>query len=97
MSARRLAVVLGFLAVLSLNLGCGKKVFKLVPAKGNITIDGRPVGDLMIQFMPDIDGTSKLPEGPTSFAISDAQGNFELKTYDGSIGAKANSQRIHRD
>ncbi|MEQ1906747.1 MAG: hypothetical protein ABL888_21375, partial [Pirellulaceae bacterium] len=72
---------------MSVNFGCGNKVYNLVPAKGNITVDGKPVGDLMIQFMPDIDGTSKLPEGPTSYAISDAQGNFELKTYDGGVGA----------
>ena len=63
MSARRLTIFLGLLAVVSVNFGCGKKVYNLVPAKGNITVDGKPVGDLMIQFMPDIDGTSKLPKG----------------------------------
>ncbi len=94
MSFRKATIFFYLAAIVLVAAGCGKKTFKLVPVKGNITVDGKPMGDLMIQFMPDIEGTDKLPEGPTSFAVSDASGNFELKTFEGGVGAMEGLHRV---
>jgi hypothetical protein len=63
--------------------GCGQS-YTLVPASGTLKIDGKPAGNIMVQFMPD---ASKGCEGPTSSGISDASGRFELTTLDNRPGA----------
>jgi hypothetical protein len=66
--------------------GCGDRNdrFTLVPAEGVLKIDGRPAANITIQFMPDV---ARGGRGPTSFATTDAEGKFQLKTYDGRDGA----------
>lgn len=74
--------------------GCGKKTYELVPVKGVITVEGKPVGNLMIQLMPDGEDKDVLPEGPTSYGITDDNGAFELKTADGRLGAVKGIHRV---
>jgi len=64
--------------------GCSRPTAKLVPAEGTLTIAGKPAGDVSLQFLPeDLEGEPR----PTSFAITDADGRFRLKTYEGQEGA----------
>jgi hypothetical protein len=63
--------------------GCGSKE-KLVPASGTLKIGGKAAANVSVQFLPDV---TKGARGPTSFATTDAQGNFQLKTQDGREGA----------
>lgn len=65
-------------------VGCRPPEAKLVSAEGIVTIKGRPAADIMLQFVPDPqEGALR----PTSFAVSDADGRFRLRTYDGKEGA----------
>ena len=73
----------GLAAVLSAVAGCGDSE-KLVPAEGVVTINGTPAANISIQFMPD---SLAGGVGPTSFAVTDAAGKFNLKTNDGRDGA----------
>jgi hypothetical protein len=77
--------VLGLAAVLGAVAGCGESV-KLVPAEGVLTINGQKAANVSIQFMPDV---MSKGNGPTSYAVTDADGKFRLKTYDGLDGAVA--------
>ncbi|MFZ4731003.1 MAG: hypothetical protein ACOYK7_00525 [Pirellulales bacterium] len=79
---RRCAVVVVALVGL-LPLGC-KPQIKLVPAIGTFTIGGKPAGNITVQFMPDV---SQKNGGPTSYATTDAEGRFTLRTYDNRDGA----------
>lgn len=63
--------------------GCGKTV-KLVPAKGVVVIKGKPAAGISVQFLPE---HVKGEQRPTSFALTDDEGNFILKTSDGKDGA----------
>ena len=57
--------------------------YTLVPAEGVLKIDGRPAANIAVQFMPDV---MRGARGPTSYATTDAEGKFQLKTYDGRDG-----------
>jgi hypothetical protein len=70
--------------------GCGNKV-QLVPVDGVLKIGGKPAANISIQFLPDV---VKGSGGPTSYATTDADGKFRLKTYDGQDGAVAGPHAI---
>ncbi|MEI6239411.1 MAG: hypothetical protein WCR51_03405 [Planctomycetia bacterium] len=78
----RTAVVL-IAFILLLHSGCGKPV-KLVPAKGVVVIKGKPAAGISVQFLPE---HVKGEHRPTSFALTDDDGNFVLTTSDGKDGA----------
>lgn len=71
------------LLVALLAVGCKPQV-KLVPAGGTFTIGGKPAGNITVQFMPDV---SQKGNGPTSYATTDGEGRFTLRTYDNREGA----------
>jgi hypothetical protein len=73
-------IVLG-LGLLAAGCGGGPKV---VPAEGVVKINGKEAGNIAIQFQPD---GLKGGLGPTSFASTDAEGKFRLRTSDGRDGA----------
>ncbi|MCI0701342.1 MAG: transthyretin-like family protein [Planctomycetia bacterium] len=94
MSVRLLAlrIVTGaclFVGALCLS-GCGSSV-KLVPAEGVLKIGGKPAANISVQFMPDV---LKGGKGPTSFATTDVEGKFRLKTQDGKDGAVAGAHTV---
>jgi hypothetical protein len=78
---RRAVVVVALVGLLP--IGC-KPQIKLVPASGTFTIGGKPAGNITVQFMPDV---SQKNGGPTSYATTDAEGRFVLRTYDNRDGA----------
>jgi len=64
--------------------GCGGSAPTLVPAEGVVLIDGEPAADISVQFLPDeIEGEPR----PTSYAVTDAEGRFALRTYEQGEGA----------
>ena len=65
-------------------LGCGGVQFDLVAAQGQVLIDGKPARGILVQAMPDV---LKGTAGPTSQAVTDENGRFQLKTLDGKTGA----------
>lgn len=66
-----LAVLCGGLLLLA---GCpGPQGPEIVPVEGNITVDGKPLKNIRIEFWPET-------EGPNSVALTDEQGHFVLMT-----------------
>jgi hypothetical protein len=81
----------GALVLLTLLLaGCGDRV-KLVPVEGVVKINGQPAANVSVQFQPD---GLKGNKGPTSFANTDGEGKFRLKTFDGRDGAVVGAHRV---
>jgi hypothetical protein len=81
-----------FLLVLALlaSVGCGSSV-KLVPAQGVVKINGQPAADISVQFLPD---EMKGSRGPTSAGVTDNEGKFVLKTFDGREGAVPGPHKV---
>ncbi len=73
--------------------GCSKPGPKLVPAKGTITVKGKAVGGIAIQFCQmfkeNADGVF-----PSSQAISKEDGSFELYTMDNQPGAVVGPHKL---
>jgi len=68
-----------FIALLAAALtGCGPST-KLVPVSGVITLDGHPLANAHIAFQPDL---SAEATGGGSFAFTDANGAYSLRTFD---------------
>jgi len=67
-----------FVAVCSLVLcGCGDE-FDVAPVSGKVTLDGKPLPDVEVNFQPR--GGGGVSPGPGSTGITDAEGRYTLKT-----------------
>lgn len=83
----RICGQLGVLASLFLIVGCGSgDTPQLAPVSGKVTRDGSPVADALVIFTPS--------KGSSSSASTDAEGNFELKYFDGQRGAVVDTHRV---
>jgi len=60
--------------------GCGVSPPALVPVKGKLTLNGRPLKGATVVFTPD---RAKGGRGPQSFAVTTDDGTFTLGTKDG--------------
>jgi len=54
--------------------GCGE-TYKTAPVSGTVTMNGKPVAGLMIQFEPEDGGTTKIPP---SIGYTNAEGKYVL-------------------
>lgn len=72
---------------LSMSVGCGSKI-ELAQATGTITMDGKPLELIHIEFWSS--------NGPRSYAKTDSQGKFALKLDDGSqrMGAVPGEHKV---
>jgi hypothetical protein len=68
-------------------VGCGPSV-KLAPASGVVKIDGKPAGNIAVQFIP------QGATGPSSYGTTDEQGRFTLRTTDGADGAMVGKHKV---
>lgn len=90
-SGRRLVAAAAVVAAAWLAQGCRRPTARLVPVEGVVTIAGSPAADISVQFLPD------AAEGalcPTSVAVTDAEGRFRLRTYEGGEGAVAGGHTV---
>jgi hypothetical protein len=76
-------------------MGCNSSKFEFAPVKGQVLLDGKPVDQAKIVFMPSTvreDGES----GPYSQGLTDAEGRFALETVEPSprTGAVVGPHRI---
>jgi len=70
--------------------GCGKKP-PLAQVEGTVRLDGRPLADALVCFLPDPDrGTS----GPRSVAVTDDSGRYRLRCDDQRDGAVLGWHRV---
>jgi hypothetical protein len=66
-------------------IGCSEgQRYKLTAVEGYVNVDGKPVSNVMVQFLPDKKSGKKCP---TSSGVTDEFGHFELTTTDGRPGA----------
>ena len=73
---RAMIVVLGCLLL----FGCSRRGYELAPVSGRVTLDGRPLADVMVSFQPrQADNSSP---GPGSFGQTDAEGRYTLRTIE---------------
>ena len=61
---------------------CGGPGYELAPVSGRVTINGTPTEGVQLNFQPRSGGSAGPNVGPGSYAVTDAQGRFELKTVD---------------
>lgn len=66
-------VFLGLAIFVLLTSGCGQSGPSMAPAKGRVTLDGQPVSDAAVAFMP-------VGGGPMAVGKTNAQGVFVLET-----------------
>lgn len=84
---RRLRLLL-LAAVLA--AGCAPQV-PLGEVEGTVRLDGQPLGNVLLRFLPDPDhGTA----GPLSAAAADAEGRFRLRCDDQRDGAVVGWHRV---
>jgi hypothetical protein len=79
---RRLLFPLG-LAVLVLANGCGKSLSQNEQVEGTVKMDGVPLANVAVQFMPDDPKT----QGPSSYGVTDDKGHFTLACENKKPGA----------
>ncbi|HJZ89693.1 MAG TPA: hypothetical protein VKE40_02400 [Gemmataceae bacterium] len=80
------------LALLGVGLaaaGCGDGGPKLVPVEGRVTLDGKPVKEMLINFHPVGD-----TYGTGANAMTDADGRFTLMDSRGGDGAYAGEYKV---
>lgn len=79
------------IALLILVSGCARKgpKIELVFVSGTANMDNQPLADASIVFIP-----LKSQQPQPSWGHTDADGNFSLKTSDGSVGAATGPYRI---
>lgn len=58
-------------------LGCGREPYKVAQVAGKVTLNGKPLANANVNFAPLGTGDNVNP-GPTSQAVTDAQGRFTL-------------------
>ncbi len=75
--------------LLMLIVGCGGAGVadpKLVPVQGKVTLDGQPLPNAIVTFIPD--------KGPPSGAITDAEGKYEMRFKSGAHGAVVGTHSV---
>lgn len=71
------------------SVGCGG--VKYEPVEGTITLNGKPLDNAQVQFLPDpLQGT----KGLRSTGVSDPEGHFKLTCDDGQVGAVPGNHRV---
>ena len=80
---RRLASALLMTALLA---GCSKD-YETVPVSGRVTLDGQPLANVGLTFVPLAENKEKVNIGPGSLGKTDEEGRFTLRTVQGDKGA----------
>jgi hypothetical protein len=81
-ATRRFRLVL--LTLVFALVGCGQASYRFVEVEGILTLQGKPLDNMLVQFLPDV---TKENQGPHSTAITDDKGHFRLKAHTGQDGA----------
>ena len=64
-------------------VGCGGSEYPLAPVSGRVTLDGQPLHGININFQPIATDPKNNPlSGPGSYARTDSDGRYALKTAD---------------
>jgi hypothetical protein len=72
----QLAAVLAVLAAGLIALAARNRGPEFAEVEGTVTLDGKPLADVEVQFLPD---PEKSNPGPTASAYTDAAGHYKLR------------------
>jgi hypothetical protein len=73
--------------------GCGSEPYKVAPVSGTVTLDGKPLANAWVTFMPV--GSKENPNpGPTSAGKTDASGRYTLAIEPGRPGAVVGAHKV---
>ncbi len=88
-ASKRIAAALSAASiVLSCLSGCGGDGIRYAEVEGTVELNGKPLDKILVEFLPE-------SAGPRSFAETDSQGKFKLKTDDGKRdGAAVGTHRV---
>lgn len=85
-----------FLAIST--LGCGGSNNPVAPVKGVVTLNGKPVADMVITFTPVPGKTASVGDanapGKSATGNTDAEGKFTLSTYERNDGALVGEHKV---
>jgi hypothetical protein len=68
-------------------VGCSDRRYETVPVSGRVTLDGEPLADVGLLFVPLARKTDEPNVGPGSLGRTDATGRYHLQTARGETGA----------
>jgi hypothetical protein len=92
MNARSLAAALAGLLCCGV-VGCGSPRF--APVSGRVTLDGQPVPDAVVMFLPVAPEGGIDAPGPGSLGLTNEQGEFTLKVVaEGGPGGLVGEHRV---
>ena len=80
------------LAAVATLAGCGDGKIARYPVSGQVLVDGAPAQGAMVIFCPTEGSPEVMRERP--FSRTDAEGNFELRTFEPGDGAPAGQYKI---
>ena len=83
----RSCFVLLAIAGLAFAVGCGKSGPEMAPVSGVVTLDGAPVANASVMFMPE-------GGGRPATGLTDAQGKFALETMEPGDGALVGKHKV---
>lgn len=84
---------LGWLLLVVGCFGCGDGRPVAHPTSGTVAVDGRPLEGVELIFYPQAAPPSDV-RVPNPRAVTDAEGHFEVSTYEGRDGAPAGEYRV---
>ena len=62
--------------------GCGKTEYELAPVSGQVTMKGKPLANIQVSFQPVSKRSDEPNPGPGSYATTDADGRYTLRTIE---------------
>jgi hypothetical protein len=71
--------------------GCSSNAVELGTVHGRVIMQGRPLADVVVTFVPELPSQEKLP---ISIGTTDADGNYCLSTDEGLPGAVVGTHRV---
>lgn len=86
----RTALSLLLVSLSMLGIGCGRAP-KMAEVEGTVTLDGKPLANVEVAFLPD---PSQGTKGPRSTAITDASGRFRLVADNRIVGVVRGKHRV---
>ena len=77
--------------------GCAKSAYTVAPVSGKVTLDGKPVPNLIVIFSPNRTSTDSANAGVGSSARTNAEGVFELVQQDATAQERGGGGQAPRD
>ena len=81
-------------ALLLAGCSASSKPYQTAPVAGRITLDGKPLPDAHVTFMPVAEAQSRSQSGPEGNGDTADNGRYSLKTAFGDAGASVGKNRV---